>query len=227
MTMMIPKEKDDGYIYAIGAANASIVKIGSTQAGVSKRLRQLQTGHPDPLVIVAQVYVSEKPHHIEKQIHRFLESERRNGEWFEIAIDHKGLEELVTRAIDVIHAEKKKKPILNDLSNNATRKPTLGQVLRQRRLSLGIQKQALANQAGITEAALRGIEHGIIASPRVFVVFHLADALGLCIDDVVAMVERPPQRQRPYVRQESLDGGSLTHDPATPYQRQPRRRGRA
>ena len=56
------------------------VKIGVT-GDVWKRLRTLQTGHPEKLIVL---YVEEidNPTIIERYLHRHFHEKRLNGEWF-------------------------------------------------------------------------------------------------------------------------------------------------
>lgn len=68
-----------GVIYALGAVGTSLVKIGSTRTAVEKRRKQLQTGQPFALEVLATVAVETHLARIEKQVHAFLEAERLAG----------------------------------------------------------------------------------------------------------------------------------------------------
>lgn len=65
-------------LYIIGASSGP-VKIGISGAA-SVRLRQLQTGYPHRLEIIAEVAGDEED---EEYVHNFLQQWRLEGEWFE------------------------------------------------------------------------------------------------------------------------------------------------
>src|SRR5262245_14351204 len=87
-----------GFIYAIGAEGSSHVKIGSTQGSTTKRLKQLQVGHPLPLTVLATVAVDHDARQVEKALHRLLIEHRHHGEWFALAVDQDSLKALVVQA---------------------------------------------------------------------------------------------------------------------------------
>lgn len=74
----------------------------------------------------------------------------------------------------------------------------LGTQIAASRAQQGITRRALAKHAHISEAALYGIEHGTILSPRFCVVVALADMLGLSLESLAEDARCP--RKRPYVR---------------------------
>jgi hypothetical protein len=78
--------REDGFIYAIGIEGYPSVKIGKTTGPVTKRLAALQIAQPVPLKILAVVPLDHNVSRIEKAIHRFLEAERQQGEWFAVPL---------------------------------------------------------------------------------------------------------------------------------------------
>src|SRR5262245_25242027 len=91
-----------GFIYALGAEGSPYVKIGSTKGAVEQRMKELQTGHPAPLHIIAQVAVTTQLRQVENSMHAILQAVCLHGEWFDIALDLARLEALVAEAIDVL-----------------------------------------------------------------------------------------------------------------------------
>jgi Meiotically up-regulated gene 113 len=73
------------------------VKVGFT-SNLKRRIRDLQTGNPDPLVLVAKVRSSPEAYRsLERDLHEKLRNHRVRGEWFDayqevrsIVIDHFG-----------------------------------------------------------------------------------------------------------------------------------------
>lgn len=65
--------------YAIQAVNGGPIKIGSTRKPVQERLRQLQTGSPLPLRVIAEL---DGLHH-ERELHHQFADWRLEGEWFD------------------------------------------------------------------------------------------------------------------------------------------------
>ena len=85
MAKSVPiQEKQPGYLYFIGAREGGLVKIGITFEAPETRLRNLQTGSPILLSIVAWVYVLD-PRSAELGAHQHFEVCRVRGEWFQIA----------------------------------------------------------------------------------------------------------------------------------------------
>lgn len=69
-------------IYFIAQSNMDLVKIGHTAGQGSKRLSSLQTGNPDPLILLAAIPGGK---HKERDLHsRFCEYKHR-GEWYFLA----------------------------------------------------------------------------------------------------------------------------------------------
>lgn len=73
------------------------VKVGFTN-NVERRLRDLQTGNPDPIVLIAKIRSSSEAYRaLERDLHTRLKNHRVRGEWFDsypevrsIVIDHFG-----------------------------------------------------------------------------------------------------------------------------------------
>ena len=76
-----------GWVYVIEAVGQHLFKVGLTAASPESRLRQLQTGSPHKLEILA-AFTCEEPQRVEAELHRFLGSyagsQRSNGEWFSL-----------------------------------------------------------------------------------------------------------------------------------------------
>ena len=58
-------------------------KIGVTKGTPEKRVKGLQTGNPNK-IIVAKTFPSEFNTMIESKLHRYYQSKRKEGEWFEL-----------------------------------------------------------------------------------------------------------------------------------------------
>ena len=82
------------YIYIIGPENNGPVKIGISKKPTS-RLKQLQTAHPEKLIIHNTFEIEEsRTKLLEQKIHKDLSYLRSKGEWFNI--DPKEAIELVS-----------------------------------------------------------------------------------------------------------------------------------
>lgn len=74
------------FIYVIAADPAGPVKIGSSKEP-ERRLRQLQTGHADPLKLFHTEAISvEGVLLMERIIHRENRVHKRKGEWFNLSV---------------------------------------------------------------------------------------------------------------------------------------------
>jgi hypothetical protein len=62
------------------------VKIGVTNSGVQKRIKNLQTGSSRPLRVVATIQSCE-PYKLESSLHTMFADKRVKGEWFDITIE--------------------------------------------------------------------------------------------------------------------------------------------
>lgn len=77
----------DSYIYVIAGSPDGPTKIGITQ-DPEKRLRGLQTGHPERLAVYAERQVrASVVRQIEGECHRRLKDVRSQGEWFEMTAE--------------------------------------------------------------------------------------------------------------------------------------------
>jgi hypothetical protein len=71
------------FIYVIGSSDKQ--KIGIS-ADVSQRLKSLQTGNPEPLIIHHTVAVpDDRAYMLEQKIHKELSYLRMKGEWFRMS----------------------------------------------------------------------------------------------------------------------------------------------
>jgi Meiotically up-regulated gene 113 len=74
------REIGPGRVYFVGAnENDAPIKIGFTTGSADDRRRQLQTGHPLPLVLWA---VLDADFRYERKIHDRFRASRLQGEWF-------------------------------------------------------------------------------------------------------------------------------------------------
>jgi hypothetical protein len=80
------------FIYVIGPKDHGPIKIGFTKE-LHRRLKSIQTGHPEPLYIHHYVEVPENQTRlIEGIIHKENKFHRTSGEWFNLSIDQGILE---------------------------------------------------------------------------------------------------------------------------------------
>lgn len=70
----------------------------------------------------------------------------------------------------------------------------LAEVVRQRRLELGLSQYELARRAGVTRSAVNALEHGGIKEPRAGVFSRLAAALELTGDDLLTRIGKGAPR---------------------------------
>jgi hypothetical protein len=71
-------------VYIIAADRIGPVKIGMGSDPVA-RLRALQTGHPQKLMIFHYMHCDE-PQNVEKTAHDMLRPHALNGEWFNVSV---------------------------------------------------------------------------------------------------------------------------------------------
>lgn len=71
-----------GNIYFIKSEAALMIKVGRTKGSPMDRLRELQTGSPDPLRLVMSYKVDNAPLE-EARWHNLLAEYRIRGEWFD------------------------------------------------------------------------------------------------------------------------------------------------
>ena len=67
-------------IYFIQAGTSGPIKIGYSGGPIERRLAALQTGHPEPLRLLAAV---DGDRSTEAELHRRFHPYRRSGEWFD------------------------------------------------------------------------------------------------------------------------------------------------
>lgn len=72
-----------GKVYLLNAWGTDRYKIGITKGDIDKRIKQLQTGCPDE-IILTNSYETENYRKLEGWMHRKLNSKRVEGEWFEL-----------------------------------------------------------------------------------------------------------------------------------------------
>lgn len=70
-----------GNVYLINAFGTNKYKIGVTKNDVDKRLKQLQTGNAEELII-SRVFECEHYRKVEGWLHRKHFNKREEGEWF-------------------------------------------------------------------------------------------------------------------------------------------------
>lgn len=72
-----------GFIYLINKNDTNLYKIGVTKNEVKKRLKQLQTGSSEELILVEN-YKTDFYFKIERMLHRLYNNKHIHGEWFEL-----------------------------------------------------------------------------------------------------------------------------------------------
>ena len=73
------------YVYVIGPKDHGPVKIGYSK-NVEKRLKQLQTGHPEPLVIHAkEEFTIKMGKAVERKFLREMNYKKAEGEWLDVS----------------------------------------------------------------------------------------------------------------------------------------------
>ena len=81
------------FIYVIGPYTHGPIKIGFTK-DLHRRLKGIQTGHPEPLKIHYSVEVPDnQTRTIESIIHKENKFQRTSGEWFNLSISE-GIQEV-------------------------------------------------------------------------------------------------------------------------------------
>lgn len=68
-------------VYIVEEEKSKRVKIGYTSGDVWSRIDQLQTGNPEPLVLVKEY--RDEGRDFEKRLHRKFQNYRLMGEWFD------------------------------------------------------------------------------------------------------------------------------------------------
>lgn len=166
--------KTGGFIYAIGAAGESSVKIGKTAGSVATRLAALQVGYPARLQIHAAVRVEQGLDRIEKALHQVLETAHLQGEWFAVEMDQARLEALMAQASERLKAQ----PVT-----------PFGERLQRLRLAKGLSRRQLAIQADIPQGIISRLERSEQDYPSVPVAMRVAKVLGVSVDYLIGMYE--------------------------------------
>jgi hypothetical protein len=79
------------YLYIIAANDQGPVKLGVSD-NPGRRLKQLQTGHPQVLSIFHQEQVNaELAYFLERNLHKDIAHKRVRGEWFELSVKEAAL----------------------------------------------------------------------------------------------------------------------------------------
>lgn len=73
-----PPKKPEGFIYFMQGQCGGPIKIGCSSSP-EKRLKELQTGYPDTLVLLLMIPGNEA---IERALHRQFKASKLKGEWF-------------------------------------------------------------------------------------------------------------------------------------------------
>lgn len=175
-----------GSIYAIGMEGTSLVKIGCTASPIARRIGQLQTGQPYKLLPLACIPVEDDMAAIERQIHVFLATERRRGEWFDVPMDEQALVGLIARAVAWIESHPPAKP--RPLPGGGL--PGLGQRIVDLRKARQMSQQDLCAATNLSQRYVSILEHDKV-DPRITIVRRVAEALGLTLAQLVeGTVER-------------------------------------
>lgn len=75
-----------GYVYLIKEVDADFYKIGYTTKKPEIRLKELQTGNPRLLKLVAS-YHTENYKHLERLLHETYKKNHYSGEWFIMSLE--------------------------------------------------------------------------------------------------------------------------------------------
>jgi hypothetical protein len=70
-----------GTVYLLNAYGTDNYKIGITKRDINKRIKQLQTGCPDEIVLIKK-FDCEHYRKVEGWLHRLHAAKRVEGEWF-------------------------------------------------------------------------------------------------------------------------------------------------
>lgn len=70
-------------VYLLQVGDIPQYKIGVTSGDVNKRVKQLQTGNSDKIIVV-NVFKSDFNRKIESRLHKKYETKRLEGEWFQL-----------------------------------------------------------------------------------------------------------------------------------------------
>ena len=196
-----------GTIYAIGVEGIPSVKIGRTAGPVVRRLAELQIGHPTPLAVIAHAPVERDVRQIEQAIHRFLQAERQQGEWFAVQIDQAHLEALIVRAMQWLADEEARKAAAAVERAAACKAAgtagcidmqALGDRVLLARQQCGLSQHALAAKAGVDVMTISRLERGKKKRLEIEPLARLAQALEVTTDHLLG--RDTPARKRPRPR---------------------------
>ncbi len=179
-----------GTIYAIGAHGTPLVKIGCTTTTVASRLKGLQTGQPFLLDLVAAVNVESDVQRIERQVHAFLEAQRRRGEWFEVVMDEATLQALIVRAIQSLVAEAQKG------EDSPLDMRQFGRRLRAARRAAQLSQAELGERMRANRSWISGLETDQQTTLSAATLVRCAEALGVCTDYLLGLTDDPTPRRR-------------------------------
>ena len=72
---------DEGYVYIVSDGN--FCKIGVTNDNMDKRIKKLQTGNPNKIVLLTSL-LCKKPYTTESFLHSLFKTKHVYGEWYDI-----------------------------------------------------------------------------------------------------------------------------------------------
>lgn len=75
-----------GYVYLIKEADGDFYKIGHTTKNPETRLKELQTGNPRLLKLIA-TYQTDNYKHLERLLHETYKKNHYSGEWFIMSLE--------------------------------------------------------------------------------------------------------------------------------------------
>lgn len=194
-----------GTLYAIRAEGTSLVKIGYTRGSIEKRLQNLQTGQPFPLQVIATLPVESDARHKEALLHAFLATERRRGEWFEMAFAEHDLAGLLDRAIQFVAEQEAR----NQAAQEAQQRRILDQDLDMKlfasrlktaRREARLTQTALAEWCGLNLPNLNALERGKADGIRAVTLVRLACMLEVSADFLLGLTDDPTPAARRRVR---------------------------
>jgi DNA-binding Xre family transcriptional regulator len=172
---------DAGFIYAISAEGSPYVKIGSAK-NVELRRKQLQTGQPLRLHIIASIAVERHARAIESRIHTFLAQSLQGGEWFTTSIDHDRLLVLVQEAQALLDVECQPRTKQNTPD-------AIGERVHAVRKLRGWSQRELSKRAVIHHVVLNRLEKGHKIAIQAETVRRLAEALQVSSDYLLGLKE--------------------------------------
>lgn len=75
-----------GFVYLISDDFNGVYKIGASRNSTTKRLKQLQTGNSNELILLETIE-SDYPYRLENILHRRFRSKLAHGEWYYLTED--------------------------------------------------------------------------------------------------------------------------------------------